>query len=288
MQYRGLFVGLTTIDIQYHVETFPASNRKVKTPAPEILVGGPATNAAIAFSKLNEGAFLASPVGINPFQSFCADDFKCTNLTHFDLVEQKNANPIIASVITSEITGDRNIFSHHPEKISSEISAKELLDKTNPEILLIDSFYPEFSIECARIAKEKNIPVVVDGGSWKPQYNLLLEYTDIIICSNDFYPPGCNNSKQVIEFLKLKKVMNIAISRGENSILFDNVKNRGEVSICKTYLADTLGAGDFLHGAFCYYYLKSKDFKFALNKASKIASFSCGHKGTREWLKRLK
>ena len=68
MQYSGLFIGLTTIDIQYFVDTFPESNRKVKTEAPEIFVGGPATNAAVAFAKLNNGAFLASPVGKNPFQ----------------------------------------------------------------------------------------------------------------------------------------------------------------------------------------------------------------------------
>lgn len=211
MQYRGLFVGLTTIDIQYHVDSFPESNKKLKTNAPEILVGGPATNAAIIFSKLNGGVFLASPVGQNPFQSFCYEDFSKNQLTHFDLLNKQNANPVIASVITSESSGDRNIFTHNPERINSVISPLELFEKTKPEILLVDSFYPEFSIECAKLAKAKNIPVIVDGGSWKPQYNLLLDDTDVVICSNDFYPPGCYNSKQVVEYLQSKKVMNIAI-----------------------------------------------------------------------------
>ena len=48
---------------------------------------------------------------------------------------------------------------------------------------------------------------------------------------------------------------------------------------------DTLGAGDFLHGAFCYYYLEEKELKPALQKASEVATFSCQYKGTREWLK---
>ena len=66
-KYKALFAGLTTIDIQYFVETFPASNIKVKTAPPGILIGGPATNAAIAFAALNGTAALASATGKNAF-----------------------------------------------------------------------------------------------------------------------------------------------------------------------------------------------------------------------------
>ena len=55
MKHRALFVGLTTIDIQYFVNEFPASNRKIKTNPPDLFVGGPATNAAVAFAKLRQG-----------------------------------------------------------------------------------------------------------------------------------------------------------------------------------------------------------------------------------------
>jgi len=288
MQFNGLFIGLTTIDIQYFVNTFPKSNKKVKTVAPDVLVGGPATNAAVAFSKLNNGAFLSSPIGENPFKLFCREDFNQNGLTHFDIVEKQNTNPVIASVITSIESGDRNIFTHHPETINPEITPKELFENTAPEILLLDGFYPEFSIECAKLAKAHDIPVIIDGGSWKPQYNVLLEFTDVIICSRDFYPPNCGSTKQVINFLQNKNIKNIAISRGEKDILFHTINNRGVVSVSKTEVVDTLGAGDFLHGAFCFYYLEKNDFQDALKKASQIASFSCQYKGTRDWLKLLK
>lgn len=138
MQYRGLFIGLTTIDIQYYVDSFPASNTKIKTEAPEFFVGGPATNAAVAFSKLNNGTFLSSPVGENPFKLFCQKDFDQTGITHFDIVEEQNAKPVIASVITSIDSGDRNIFTHHPETLNPEITPNELFEITAPQILLLD------------------------------------------------------------------------------------------------------------------------------------------------------
>ena len=80
MQYRGLFIGLTTIDIQYFVETFPGSNRKVKTATPDILVGGPATNAAVAFAHLNGRAFLASAAGRNSFSCCVFLCFACQRM----------------------------------------------------------------------------------------------------------------------------------------------------------------------------------------------------------------
>lgn len=288
MKYRGLFVGLTTIDIQYYVDSFPLSNTKVKTKAPDFFVGGPATNAAVAFSKLNNGAFLSTPGGDNSFKTFCKDDFEQTRVTHFDIVGKQNTNPVIASVITSTDSGDRNIFTHNPENINSEITPKELFENTNPEILLLDGFYPKFSIECAKLAKAKGIPVIVDGGSWKPQYNDLLEYTGAIICSEDFYPPHCSNTKQIVTFLQSKNIRNIAISRGEKNILYYTKNNGGEVTIQKINVVDTLGAGDFLHGAFCYYYLEKDDFRDALISASQVATFSCRYHGTRKWLKTFK
>lgn len=283
-KFQGLFIGLTTIDIQYFVEEFPKSNVKIKTAPPEILVGGPATNAAVAFAYLNNHAFLASPVGENSFTSFTKSDFVNTKISHIDLVEGQYVNPVIASVITSNKNGDRNIFTHNPNSIDSEISVKQLFTDVKPEILLLDGFFPEFSIECSEYARSNNIPVILDGGSWKPQYNLLIDNADIIICSEDFYPPNCNNSNDVIQYLQNRKIKKIAITRGEKNIVFQNNTKRGEVEIENIMVKDTLGAGDFLHGAFCYYYLESKNFELALQKASEVASYSCKYGGTRKWL----
>ncbi len=282
MKYSALFIGLTTIDIQYFVDKFPKSNVKVKTQTPELLVGGPATNAAVAFGMLNNGVHLATAIGKNSFSEFIINDFNKTRITSYDILGGQNFNPVLASVITAE-NGERNIFTHHPDTIDPALSAAELIEKVQPEIILIDGFYPEFSIECAKIAKQKNIPVVLDCGSWKLQYEILLNYADIAICSDDFYPPNCKTSQQVFGYLHDKKIDKMTITRGDKSILFFD-KTEGEIPIQKLQVVDSLGAGDFFHGAFCYFFLNLCNFKTALQKAAEIASLSCCYKGTREWL----
>lgn len=285
MPYNGLFIGLSTIDIQFFVDEFPRPNKKVKTGPPAILVGGPATNAAVAFAHLNKEANLVSAVGKNPFHSFIQNDCSKTQIHFTDLIAAQETNPVLASVITSKLNGDRNIFTHYPEIIQPEFNSGELIDKFQPDILLLDGFYPEFAVECACLANNRHIPVVLDCGSWKPQYEELLIHADIAICSADFYPPGCSNASDVFDFMKSKKVILSAVSRGGQSILFQHKKDRGEVPVKKVKVVDTLGAGDFLHGAFCYYYLHLNfNFEKALNQAASLATFTCRFKGTRSWI----
>lgn len=283
MKHKALFVGLTTIDIQYFVDDIPIANTKVKTDIPNILVGGPATNAAVAFAYLNKMATLASPNGLNAFSSFIDQDLNRVGVEHFDLAYGQEFETILATVLTSK-NGDRTIVTHNPKEVESTISPLKLIDLVQPEILLIDGFYPEFSVECARICSERNIPVVSDCGSWKPQFNELLNYIDIAICSADFMPPGCSNPKMLFNFMHLKNVESTAISNGASAIHFSSNNKKGSVEVQEVEVKDTLGAGDFLHGAFCYYYLESNDFEAALKAASTMASFTCSFEGTREWL----
>ena len=285
---RGLFVGLTTIDIQYFVEEFPQSNVKIKSESPEFLVGGPATNAAVTFAKLGGTVTLLSAVGKNSFTEFVHNDFYKNGIEFLDLKKEEDFDPVLATVVTSQKNGERNIFTHNPKTINPTVSPEELIEKVSPQVILFDGFYPEFGIHCAQIAKKKNIPVILDCGSWKPQYEEWLNYTDIAICSENFFPQNSNNSQQVFEYLKEKNVVYSAISRGEKTILFQHNNERGELEIERCQVVDTLGAGDILHGAFCYYFIHSNNFLKALEDAAKIATFSCLHKGTRDWLNHFK
>ncbi|WP_372648911.1 PfkB family carbohydrate kinase [Draconibacterium sp.] len=278
-----MFVGLTTVDIQYFIDDIPIANTKIKTGNPDILVGGPATNAAVAFAYLNKTATLASPAGLNAFSSFIDQDLNRVGVDHFDLAYGQEFETILATVLTSK-NGDRTIVTHNPAEVKSTILPQKLIDLVEPQILLIDGFYPEFSMECVRICKERGIPVVADCGSWKSQFADLLYDVDIAICSADFMPPKCTNREELFDFMIAKKVQSVAISNGGAEIEYLSKNKKGIVKVAEVNVMDTLGAGDFLHGAFCYYFLENEDFESAMQKAAVLASFTCSFKGTRKWL----
>lgn len=83
-----------------------------------------------------------------------------------------------------------------------------------------------------------------------------------------------------------RRVSYRAITRGEHPIIYRTPEGTGEMAIESVEVVDTLGAGDILHGAFCYYSAKGNTFVSALLQASRIATLSCQTFGTRSWMKR--
>lgn len=282
-----LFAGLSTIDIQFFVDKFPDSNEKIKCNAPDLLVGGPALNAAVAFSFLNGGAYLLSPVGDSPFKPLISNDLFSYNVALIDPIKEKATNPVLASVITSA-GGERSILSHHPEDHSVEIDLEVLFDQVQPEMVMIDGFYPQMTRAICEEANRRGIPIVFDGGSWKPHLPQIIPYLDFIICSADFRPPGCISHTDVLNYFSKYGKSQVAISRGSDSILCVDNGYSAEIKVEELAIKDSLGAGDFLHGAFCYYLLKLKDFAQALQQASRFASQTCMHEGTRKCFVEMK
>jgi sugar/nucleoside kinase (ribokinase family) len=292
---KGLFAGLNTVDLQFVVDKYPGINTKTLVEKNNIFTGGPATNAAITFSSLGGNAALATFIGNHYFTEFVISELKTYNVELYDAGLNKNANPIISSIITSGDTGDRTILTVDPDQFNKntdnfygffgDISEKAL---KSSDIVLIDCFYIEGAIIIAREAKKLSIPVVIDGGSWKNGMDNLLDFVDIAICSENFYPPGYKTSKGVFDYLSLKNCEKIAITRGEEPILYKEKNNYGEIHVPEINAVDTLGAGDIFHGAFCFYFLKENNFTEALGKATAVATESCRYIGTREWVSKLK
>jgi len=284
---QALFFGLCTLDIQYHVDEFPAANIKVKTDPPEFFVGGPATNAAVAFAALNGAAKLITAIGENSFRSIFVNDFRSSGIQCTDLAQGQQFQPVLATVITSS-GGKRTIFTHNPGKLDIALDEKKLFDQHRPELLMLDGFFPEVAIKLAREARSRQIPVVFDGGSWKPHLPELLPFVDYAVCSNDFYPPACQTPEAVFSFLDQFSIVYKAITRGEEQIIAKELDQIEFLTVPQVDTVDTLGAGDFFHGSFCYYLLTKNTFLEALQKAADFASKTCSFKGTREWLNKLK
>ena len=181
-QKKALFIGLTTIDIQYFVEHYPLPNTKLKTDSPLIAVGGPAANAAITFSVLGGKADFLTCIGANTFTSIVNDDLARYNVTVFDQLKDQATDPIVSSVITTLSNSDRTIITHHPQELNHTVPVNKITEQLDDyDLIFVDGFYPELSKSILPEAKKRQIPVILDGGSWKTHLPELLKYIDIAI-----------------------------------------------------------------------------------------------------------
>jgi len=282
---RGLFWGLTTIDLHFLADHYPEESSKIKADKFESYIGGPATNAAITYRHLGGNAQLVTAIGKNNFTQTIHEQLKTFSVPFVDMLKEVRFEPVFASVITNTTNGKRTIVSYLPK---SNPSADITAINDGYSIAMFDGFYIDSAIEYARLCKSLGITTIFDGGSWKNKTDKLLKYMDIAICSDDFFPPNISNYDEVADYVLQQGVQKVVISRGAKPMIV----NEGEVNLLlevpKIEVADTMGAGDILIGAFCFFYAQSNNFLFALEKAGQIASYSCRFHGPRQWMQQHK
>ncbi|MDC1105906.1 PfkB family carbohydrate kinase [Prolixibacteraceae bacterium] len=283
---RVLCVGLSTVDVQYLVDDLPKRNKKIKTDAPLVAMGGPATNAALLCSHLGDRVCLVTAFGRNGFCDSFDREMKQFGVRVHDWMFQKEFMPILASIFTYKDNGDRSIVSSLPSSSNKNFHHVSLGD-AKWDAILVDGFYISHCVKLMRSSYSDNIPVVLDGGSWKEGMDQLLPYINIAICSEDFMPPDCFNIEDVRRYLfQFSNIQKVVVTRGDKPLIWYDGEEEGEMCIENVEVKDTLGAGDFFHGAFVFYITKYP-FVEALQKAATVATSSCKYFGTRDWFKEL-
>lgn len=282
----GIFVGLTTFDIVYHVKNFPAANTKVAALSQDFYIGGPATNAAIAYSALGRKAALVSAVGRHPITAIAREEFKRYSLDHIDVSPDFDGLPALSSVAVDE-AGHRNVVSANASRISITAASADPELCRHAKVLMVDGHAITACKAWASTAGEAGTPVVFDGGSWKDGTEDLLKSVDTAICSADFKAPGCSTDTEVADFLRSYGVADVAITHGPDPIRYFAPKDSGEIEVPRVEVIDTMGAGDIFHGAFCWYRSEGYEFVESLMHAAEIASDSCRQQGTRSWMENL-
>jgi sugar/nucleoside kinase (ribokinase family) len=281
--YKGVFVGLSTVDIVYRIERCPDADSKVVAQSQTVLVGGPATNAAITFSHLGGSATLVTTIGCHPLSQMIVRELQQSSTSYVDLNPEFEEVPALSSILVTA-NGKRAVVSANATRIATRAADASPGVLDGASIMLVDGHFMQSCIAWARRARAQRIKVVLDGGSWKPGTDQLLESVDVAICSADFRPPGCQNEDDVIRFFGSYGIRQMAITRGEKPIRYVIDDTRGEIQVKRVLVADTLGAGDIFHGAFCSYYNGKNTFLLALIKAAEIASESVKYEGTRKWM----
>jgi sugar/nucleoside kinase (ribokinase family) len=283
MTNSALFVGLVTLDLIYLADSPPQNNQKLVATEYTVAAGGPATNAAVAFSYLDNQAHILGVVGCHPMTQLIRTDLANYQVEIIDLDPNKATAPPVSSIIVTEGTGERAVISINAVKTQADISCLPPNILANVDIVLIDGHQIAVGKVIAEQAKNQNIPVVIDGGSWKQGFAEILPFVDYAICSANFYPPNCQTGKEVFAYLQNFGIPHIAITQGEKPIQYLSCGESGIVNVQKIQAVDTLGAGDIFHGAFCHFILK-ESFTDALALAANIAGEACQSFGTRNWM----
>jgi sugar/nucleoside kinase (ribokinase family) len=286
---KGLFVGLAAVDILYTVDKLPRCDEKLSVAGQRLSAGGPATNAAVTFAGLGGRVQLVSAGGAHPLASIIREDLSAHKVRLHDVVRNQRVAPPVSSIMVERHSGQRAVVSANAAVFGDINPSFEPRWLAGASVLLVDGHYMRLCIAAARHARKQGVRVVLDSGSWKPGMEALLSFVDTAICSETFRPPDCRNAREVFEYLADVGIARVAITAGASPIRVVQDGKRTTIAVERVRAVDTLGAGDILHGAFCFYIAQpSATFTEALTKAARVASFSCRFSGTRSWMARFR
>ena len=281
---RGLFVGLVTLDVVQRVERLPGPNEKVVATTADVAAGGPATNAAVTFAAMAGRATLLTALGEGPVASLVAEDLASHHVDVIDAAGREHPGPAVSSVTVLAATGERSVISRNAEQAAPEVPGDLPGLIAGAHVVLVDGHLPPLAVAATKAAKATGIPVVLDGGSWKPVLADLLSEVDVAVCSADFAVPGRPDVESSAQAMLAAGVAFVACTDGPRPIRWWSDRATGAVEVAVVAAVDTLGAGDAFHGAYAYALATGADPVEALRSAADVAAVRVQHAGPRSWL----
>lgn len=304
----AVFVGLATLDVVFRVAGLPAVDSKVSADWHAVAAGGPAANAAVACAQLGlaqsgDAAVLVTALGAGPAASLIRAELQRWGVRVTDVAAGLDWEPPVSAVAVQAATGERAIISREDPGRSAPVPAELEQIIADAAVVLVDGHLPDLALAAACLARSRGVEVVADVGRPKPVFDSLLPMVDVAICSSGFRRPGCVDQEATARDLHAMGVREVAFSNGPAPLRWWGwpaasagrgneagepsraaAVSAGMITPARIDAVDTNGAGDTLHGAFCYYRTRLPGFAAQLRAAVAVASLRCTRLGPRAWL----
>jgi sugar/nucleoside kinase (ribokinase family) len=284
MTPRGLFVGLTTLDLVHRVASRPGANEKVLAQRCDLAAGGPAAVAAVTFSALGGRSVLLSALGPGPVAQLAVGELDQLGVR---VVDAWAGGPdlSISAITVLDDTGERSVVSRNAENVIVTLSAELPMLVQDADVALIDGHHPDLAVAAARAAHAFGVPVVLDCGSAKQVYDELIPLADAVVCSANFAANGIDGFDEVATELLSAGAGLVAMTAGAGPVRWRTSMAAGTIEVPSVTVRDTLGAGDALHGAVAFARAQGvSNPERSLSFGVAVASLRVQHIGPRAWL----
>lgn len=278
-------VGRATFDLGYACDAFPREDGKISARHFWSGAGGSALNGAVTARVLGSRVRLFAMMGAGPFAQAVRGELAQYDVPLNDLAETGAEVLPVSSIVVVPGKGTRTIVDQQPVAVPRAIDPEEALE--GAVLLYCDGFLPEVAVPLARLARARGIPVVLDGGSWKPWTDRIIAHVDHAIVSERFRPGGSDGWEapgDVLAAIHALGAAHAAITRGPRPIAYSGPDGACEIAPPQVEAIDTLGAGDIFHGAYCHHLATGHTAPEALERAAQVAAQSCRYRGTRAWI----
>lgn len=268
------------MDLLFYQKGFPEENRKVKTEEYTMCVGGNACNAAITYSLLGGRSCLITTIGESVLGRCIREELETNyGIEVIDLLEDGTILPFLSAIWINSQTESRTLWGgHQPPSPLKALDMEKVLNEA--EFFLTDDQFPQIVIPLFESAAKRQIATVFDAERWGAKTEEILRVSSQVIASADCRSPDGRN---LFDIMRERGVSDMAVTDGEKPVSWEKPTDSGQITPMQVRAVDTLGAGDILHGAYCYFRFHEKmAFEKALEMGCRVSSISVTYRGPRQ------
>jgi sulfofructose kinase len=189
-----------------------------------------------------------------------------------------------AYILIDESTGERTVLWARNECLRLRRDEIRPAAVAESRMLHLDGCDTQAAAQAAGYARELGIPVSLDVDTIYPGFDAVLANTDYLVASSEWPGQwtGESDPLRALELIQSEYGMRVAaMTLGAHGAL---ARADGRYHYSPAYVvntADTTGAGDVFHGAFCYGVLCSLSLPETLDLSNALAALNCTAVGAR-------
>ncbi len=279
-----LGIGLNATDTLLLVKEFPPYAGKVAFDREMLSPGGQVATAIVSCARLGLRSKYIGTIGDDLRGDIQRQSLEGTGVDTSSLIVRQNCPNQTAYIVIDERTGERTVLWQRADCLRLKPGEIKTEDIASARLLHIDGYDIDAAAHAAHVAHQNNVPVSIDVDTIYPGFEAVLKYVDYLVAGSGW---PAKWTKEQDPFKALGKIQSeygtrlAAMTLGEFGSLARYQGRWYYSPAFEVVCADTTGAGDVYHGAFCYAMLAGMPMERALEFSNAAAAINCTAIGAR-------
>lgn len=279
-----LGIGLNATDTLILVREFPPYAGKVAFDRELLSPGGQVATAIVACARLGLSTKYVGTIGDDLRGNIQRESLDGTGVDTSGVSVRTGCPNQTAYIIIDERTGERTVLWHRGDSLRLTPQDIRPQDIENSRLLHIDGYDIEAAAYAASIARAHGVPVSLDVNTVYPAFESVLQNVDYLVAGSGWPAKWTGEADPFVALSMLQSEYGFrvaAMTLGDLGALAlaDGVWTYSPAF--EVVCADTTGAGDVFHGAFCFAMLSNFPMQQALDFANAAAALNCTAVGAR-------
>ena len=283
-QFDVVGVGQNATDTLILLSHFPAYAGKVAFERELLSPGGQVASALVTCARLGLRVKYIGTVGDDERGRIQLESLRLTGIDLHDVEVRKNCPNQTAYILIDRTTGERTVLWQRNDCLRLDPASITEEKITSARLLHIDAHDTAAVARAAKIARDHKIPVTVDVDTIYHGFDKVLPHVDYLVASSEF-PVQWTNERDPFRALEMiQDEFRIPVAAMTLGALGALARVGGRFIYSPAFVvncADTTGAGDVFHGAFCYAVLQNMPMRETLEFSNAMAALNCTALGAR-------